>query len=356
MHEFIPKKLPTNIELETKEILKKVVSANRALAMLNGVSKIIPNQNILINSLVLQEAKDSSEIENIITTHDEVYQGAVDINSVSQSAKEVQNYSNALLKGFELVKNEKFLLNKHILEIQEELEQNGAGYRKISGTMLKNPQTGEIKHIPPQKNSDIVELMANLQEYINDDSLEDFDPLIKMAIIHFQFEAIHPFYDGNGRTGRIINILYLVNKGLLDLPILYLSRYIIKNKSSYYKILQGVQKENDWQSLVQYILDGVELTSEETTKLITNIQKLMDATKEEIKSKLPKIYSKDLIEILFSHPYTKIEFLVEGLSITRKTASKYLQELEDISILEMVKIGRSKFFVNNKLFRLLQKG
>ena len=356
MKEFIPKKLPTNIELETKEILKKVVSANRALAMLNGVSKIIPNQNILINSLVLQEAKDSSEIENIITTHDEVYQGAVDINSVSQSAKEVQNYSNALLKGFESVKNEKLLLNKHILEIQGELEQNGAGYRKVSGTMLKNTQTGEIKHIPPQKNSDIVELMANLQEYINDDSLEDFDPLIKMAIIHSQFEAIHPFYDGNGRTGRIINILYLVNKGLLDLPILYLSRYIIKNKSDYYKILQGVQKENDWQSLVQYILDGVEQTSVETTKLITNIEKLMFVTKKEIKSKLPKIYSKDLIEILFSHPYTKIDFLVEGLSITRKTASKYLQELEDIGILEMVKIGRSKFFVNNKLFRLLQKG
>ncbi len=356
MKEFIPQKLPLKIDLETKEILKKVISANRELAMLNGISKIIPNQNILINSLVLQEAKDSSAIENIITTHDEVYQGAIDINSVSQSAKEVQNYSNALLRGFDFVKDTKLLLNKHILEIQEELEQNRAGFRRVSGTMLKNPVTGEIKHIPPQNHSDIVELMANLQEYINDDSLEDFDPLIKMAIIHFQFESIHPFYDGNGRTGRIINILYLVQKELLDLPILYLSRYIIQNKSGYYQVLQGVQNSNEWNALILYMLDGVEQTAKETSLLIENIQKLMIDTKQQIKEKLPKIYSKDLIEILFSHPYTKIDFLVNGLDITRQTASKYLKELETIDIVESIQIKNSKFFVNRELFAMLRKG
>ena len=341
---------------ERTGILTQGVSANRALAKLNGICKIIPNQNILINSLVLQEAKDSSEIENIITTHDEVYQGAVDIDSVSQSAKEVQNYSNALLKGFNLVTDEKLLLTRHILEIQQELEQNSAGIRKQSGTVLKNPQTGEIKHTPPQHYDDIVKLLTNLEQYINNDELEDIDPLMKMAIIHYQFESIHPFYDGNGRTGRIINIIYLVYKGLLDIPILYLSNYIINNKSDYYRLLQEVREKKSWEEWVIYILDGVEQTSNETIQLITNIQKLMEQTKEKIKSKLPKIYSKDLIEILFTHPYTKIEFLVDGLSITRKTASKYLQELSDIGEVKSVKIGRSKFFVNTKLFALLQKG
>lgn len=356
MQEFIPPKLPLKIELNTEQIIKKVISANRELAKLNGVCKIIPNQNILINSLVVQEAKDSSEIENIITTHDEVYQGTVDIESVSQSAKEVQNYKHALLKGFAFVKDEKLLCNRHILEIQKELMQNDAGFRKISGTMLKNPQTEEIKHIPPQNHHIIVDLMANLQEYINDDSLENFDPLIKMAIIHYQFEAIHPFYDGNGRTGRIINILYLVYKELLDLPILYLSRYIINNKNNYYKVLQNVQKKDDWKSLVLYMLDGVEKTAKETSALIENIQTSMQKTKETIRNTLPKIYSKDLVEILFSHPYTKIEFLVKGLHIHRDTSAKYLNKLEEIDIVKSIKIGQSKYFINNKLFRLLQKG
>ncbi len=222
--------------------------------------------------------------------------------------------------------------------------------------MLKNPQTGEIKHIPPQNHNDIVALMANLQEYINDDSLEDFDPLIKMAIIHFQFESIHPFYDGNGRTGRIINILYLVKQELLELPILYLSRYIIQNKSNYYKVLQGVQHSNDWKSLILYMLDGVEQTAKETTKLIESMQILMENTKQKIKDDLPKLYSKDLVEILFSHPYTKIDFLVEGLGISRQTASKYLKELEKLEIVESIQIKNSKFFVNIKLFAMLRKG
>jgi Fic family protein len=356
MKEYLPQKLPLKIDLETKAVLKKVISANKALATLNGVAKIIPNQAILINSLVLQEAKDSSEIENIITTHDEIFKSSVDETAMSQSAKEVQNYRQALLKGYELVKEHKLLITRHIIDIQQELEQNNAGIRKQSGTLLKNPLTGEVKHIPPQNYSDIVNLLSNLENYINNDELEDYDPLIKMAIIHFQFESIHPFYDGNGRTGRIINILYLVLKELLNLPILYLSRYIIKHKNDYYRLLQEVQINNDWKSFVMYMLDSVEQTSLETIKLVEAIQSLMDKTKSKIETELPKVYSKDLLEIIFSYPYTKIEFLVNKLGIHRDTASKHLKELEKIGILKSIKLGKTKFFVNVELFDMLKKG
>jgi Fic family protein len=357
MKEYLPQKLPLKIDLETKAVLKKVISANKALATLNGVAKIIPNQAILINSLVLQEAKDSSEIENIITTHDEIFKSSVDETAMSQSAKEVQNYRQALLKGYELVKEHKLLITRHIIDIQQELEQNNAGIRKQTGTLLKNPLTGEVKHIPPQNYSDIVKnLLSNLENYINNDELEDYDPLIKMAIIHFQFESIHPFYDGNGRTGRIINILYLVLKELLNLPILYLSRYIIKHKNDYYRLLQEVQRNNDWKSFVMYMLDSVEQTSLETIKLVEAIQSLMDKTKSKIETELPKVYSKDLLEIIFSYPYTKIDFLVNKLGIHRDTASKHLKELEKIGILQTIKLGKTKFFVNVELFDMLKKG
>jgi len=223
MKEFIPNNLPLTKDVETKEILKKSISSNRALAKLNGIAKIIPNSNILINSLALQEAKDSSEIENIITTHDELYKASLDIKNLSHATKEVQNYKNALLKGFRLINDNKLLLKKYIVEIQKELEQNDAGVRKQSGTNLANAKTGEVIFTPPQKFEDIEKLLANLEKYINEPN--DIDPLINMAIIHYQFETIHPFYDGNGRTGRIINILYLILNELLDIPILYLSSH-----------------------------------------------------------------------------------------------------------------------------------
>lgn len=235
MKEFIPNKLPILKDIETKKILKKSISANSALAKLNGISKIIPNVNILINSLALQEAKDSSEIENIITTHDELYKADIDIKNISHSTKEVQNYKNALLKGFSLIKEHKLLLKKHIVKIQKELEKNDAGIRKQSGTNLANSKTGEVIFTPPQRFEDIENLLVNLEQYINEKN--DIDVLVNMAIIHYQFETIHPFYDGNGRTGRIINILYIILNNLLDIPILYLSNYIIKNKSDYYRLL-----------------------------------------------------------------------------------------------------------------------
>ncbi len=354
MTQFIPQNLPLPQNIETTKILKKSISANKALARLNGVAKIIPNSNILINSLVLQEAKDSSEIENIITTHDELYRANIDISSVTNEAKEVQNYKQALLLGYELVKEHQLLLKKYIIAIQQELEQNSAGVRKQSGTNLKNAITGEVIYTPPQDHQTIQELLSNLESYINE--ANDIDPLVNMAIIHYQFESIHPFYDGNGRTGRIINILYLILKDVLDIPILYLSRYIIQNKTDYYRLLQEVRTENKMEEWVLYMLEAVEQTSIETVELIENINELMAKTTEDIKEKLPKIYSKDLVEILFMHPYTKIEFLVEKLNITRQTASKYLKELENIDILKTIQIKNSKFFVNMELFDMLRKG
>ncbi len=353
MCEFIPKKLPLDIDIETKAILKKSILANKALAKLNGVAKIIPNQAILINSLILQEAKDSSEIENIITTHDELYLSTLDISDISNATKEVQRYSKAVLKGFELVKSNNLLLLKHIVDIQQELEGNSAGIRKQSGTVLKNQATGEIIHTPPQDESTIKDLLANLEQYINND--DDIDPLIKMAIIHYQFETIHPFYDGNGRTGRIINILYLILNELLELPILYLSGYIIKHKADYYRLLQEVRTKGSWEEWIIYMLDGVEQTASRQVQLINNIKVLMDNTKDKLKAELPKIYSKDLLEVLFIHPYTKIDMLVDNLGLTRQTASKYLKELEDIGLFKEKKIKNSKFYINIELFAMFKK-
>ncbi len=352
--EFIPPKLPVNFDFETSKIFKKTISANKALAKLNGVSKIIPNSAILINSLVLQEAKDSSEIENIVTTHDELYKASIDNNYTSKETKEVQNYKEALLKGYALVQENKLLLVKNIIEIQKTLEKNDAGIRKQSGTNLKNQKTGEIIFTPPQDYNTIQNLLANLENYINNPN--ELDSLVNMAIVHYQFETIHPFYDGNGRTGRIINILYLLLNELLEIPILYLSGYIIKNKNEYYRLLQDVRTNNSWEEWVLYMLEAVEQTSLNTINLIDNIKILMDKNKKEIREKLPKIYSKDLLEVIFMHPYTKIEFLVEELNMHRETESKYLKQLEEIGIFEQLQYGKSKYFIHKELYMLLEKG
>jgi Fic family protein len=273
---------------------------------------------------------------------------------VTNEAKEVQNYKEALLGGFALVKDTKLLLKKHIIEIQGVLEKNDAGVRKQAGTNLKNAGTGEVIYTPPQDYETIQALLTNLENYINEPN--ELDSLVNMAIIHHQFESIHPFYDGNGRTGRIINILYLILKDLLDIPVLYLSRYIITHKADYYRLLQEVRTEDKWEEWILYILEAVEQTSLETIELINNISDLMIKTQDKISSELPKIYSKDLVEILFMHPYTKIEFLVDRLHITRKTASKYLSELENNGILKNIQIKNSKYFINVELFDLLRKG
>ncbi|MDY0328027.1 MAG: Fic family protein [Arcobacteraceae bacterium] len=253
-----------------------------------------------------------------------------------------------------MVKEHKLLLKKHIVEIQGVLEKNDAGVRRQAGTNLKNAQTGEIIYTPPQDYEIIQNLLTNLESYINEPN--ELDLLVNMAIIHHQFESIHPFYDGNGRTGRIINILYLILKDLLDIPVLYLSRYIITHKADYYRLLQEVRTEDKWEEWILYMLEAVEQTSLETIELINNISELMIKTQDKISSELPKLYSKDLVEILFMHPYTKIEFLVDRLHITRKTASKYLSELENNGILKNIQIKNSKYFINVELFDLLRKG
>ena len=354
MKEFIPAELPVKLEL-TPSIYKALNLASRKLGELNGFIKTIPNQNILINSLVLQEAKDSSEIENIITTHDELFSAQIDEEKITQNAKEVLRYEIALKKGYSLIKKDKLLLNRHILEIQKQLEQNNAGFRTQSGTMLKNPTTGEIKHIPPQNIENINRLMANLEKYINDD-LDDFDPLIRLALIHYQFETIHPFYDGNGRTGRIINVLYLVYKEILDLPILYLSAYIIKNKTEYYKLLQSVSERSAWNDWIEYILKGIEQTAIASVDMIKSIDQAMREFGNLLQEKEPKIYSKDFLELLFSYPYTKIESLEKNLQISRQTASKYLKISQDLGLSKCVKLGRNSYFINISLYEILRKG
>jgi Fic family protein len=347
--------LPLPLDLESKAVLKKTAAARSALAEMKGAALSIPNESILISTLSLQEAKDSSAIENIITTHDELYQGDyLKREFKSIASKEVHNYAEALRWGFETVRQKGILTNNHILQMQATLEENDAGFRKVPGTELKNEQTGEIVYTPPQTRDEVIALMSNLEQFINDNDLSDWDPLVKMAIIHHQFESIHPFYDGNGRTGRIINILYLVKEGMLNLPILYLSRYINQNKGDYYRLLQKVRTENAWEEWVLYILDGVEQTSLQTIKIIEGIKKLMAIQKLRIRTELPKIYSQDLLNNLFRHPYTKIDFVMEETRVSRKTAAKYLDELDKLGIVCKQKIWKDNYYINTDLFNLLQ--
>jgi len=346
-------KLPLKQDVESKQILKKLASAHRALAELKGVVSSIPNENILINTLGLQEAKDSSAIENIITTHDDIYKAELNLNVFkSINAKEVQNYISALKKGFVLISQNKILTNNDIIAIQAELEKNNAGFRKLPGTSLKNATTGETVYTPPQEYSVIIDLMSNLELFINNDTLSNFDPLVKMAIIHYQFESIHPFYDGNGRTGRIINVLYLVMKDLLNLPIMYLSRYIIQNKALYYKLLQDVRETENWENWILYMIDAVEETSKETIVLIGNIRELIFEYKNLLRNNY-KFYSQDLLNNLFKHPYTKIEFLEKDIGVSRITAAKYLNELVKSGLLKKQKLGTANYYINEKLMNLL---
>lgn len=349
------KELPLSIDVESKTILKSLPSAHAALAELKGVASTIPNQIILVNTLGLQEAKDSSAIENIITTHDDLYKTELNFDSFkSLEAKEVQNYVSALKKGFELVKSKKLITSNTIIKIQEELEKNNAGFRKLPGTSLKNSTTGEVVYTPPQNIDEIKRLMTNLERFINDKSMCDYDPLVKLAIIHFQFESIHPFYDGNGRTGRIINILYLILEGLQNLPILYLSNYIIHNKTDYYRCLQQVRDDENWEEWILFIIRGIEITSRETINLISQIRELMSEYKYKLRDNY-KFYSQDLLNNLFKHPYTKIEFIVNDLNVSRITAANYLNTLAKDGLLRKERIGTGNYYVNEKLFELLAR-
>lgn len=352
----LPKLPPKQSLVETIAILKQESKAAVALAELKGLTKTLPNPNILINAIILKEAQASSEIENVITTQDKLYQALYAKSAKPDNAtKEVLRYREALLMGTQLIKDKGFLNSNGIISIQKELEENNAGLRKLPGTALINDLTNEIIYTPPDNFDTINELMKNLEIYLNDEA-DDISPLIKLAIQHYQFESIHPFYDGNGRTGRIINVLYLILKDLLHEPILYLSSYIIKNKSNYYKFLQEVRTKNNWEDWILYMLKGIEQTALDTILQISKINSLFNKTQKLAQEKLPRIYSKDLIEQLFIHPYCKIEFLVDNLKLNRKTAGAYLKNLEEIGILTSETKGKELIYINTSLYTFLKKG
>lgn len=345
--------LPPKKELETRTILRETITANKALAELNGVVNLLPNQKILIQTIGLQEAKSSSEIENIVTTNDELYLAFADTNpKIDSQTKEVLYYKDALWHGFKAIKEGNRLLTTPLFEeLAQIINNTSEGIRKHSGTRLENPLTHEIVYTPPEGESVIREKLFNLEKFIY--SKDDLDPLIKMAIIHYQFEAIHPFSDGNGRAGRILNILYLIQQSLLNYPILYLSRYIIENKKDYYLGLQKVTRSNEWESWIQFILLGITQTAQQTKKCILRIHAQMQETVQIIQKNLPKIYSKDLVEVIFQQPYCKIRFLEDAGVARRQTASYYLKELERIKILRGIKVGREKYYINEAFYKIL---
>lgn len=351
--------LPLPYDLETKAVLRQANKANRKLAELKGVAQTIPNERILISSLTLQEAKDSSAVENIVTTQDDLYRAGLDagFTLIGAATKEVLFYREAINEGFKLVRNKNILTLNDIKRIQEVLEQNSAGFRTTPGTQLKRSSDGAVIYTPPQDGQRIVELMSNLEQFINDDELCSIDPLVKMAIIHHQFESIHPFYDGNGRTGRIVNILYLVTSGLLDLPILYLSRYITHNKAEYYERIQAIRNATgdnsaQWEAWILYMLRGVEQTAEETIALVKNIGKLMTEYKNIIRPAFGGKYSHELLNGLFYHPYTKIGHLERNMQVSRQTAAKYLDKLASLGLLQKERMGKENYYINTRLMEL----
>ena len=345
--------LPPEGDIESKTVLKQLNKATRALAELKAYAEVIPNKEILISTIALQEAKASSEIENIITTNDSLYKAMATTESkIDANTKEVLQYREALWYGVKIIEEKELITTNMIIEIQQILEGNRGGIRKLPGTALKNALTGETVYTPPSGEELIRKLLANLEEYYN--IPDDIDSLIKLAVTHYQFEAIHPFYDGNGRTGRILNILYLLKEGLLDSPILYLSSYIIRNKKEYYEFLNKVTKDNDWESWIIYMLKAIEFTSKETLRTAKEIKNLIDATIDFVKEKEPKIYSKELIEFIFKEVYLKANQLVDNGLSSRKTVVKYLKALEEIGVLQSEKVGREVIYINTALFNLLK--
>lgn len=343
--------LPPNQDIETKKILKACIEARASLAELRKAAEMLPNQGVLINTLPLLEAQASSEIENIVTTTDKLFQYA---NSSSDSnidpaTKEALRYRTALREGFETIKSRP--LNTVLAEsLCSTLHGVEMTVRKIPGTTLSHQPSGKIIYTPPEGETHLRKLLQNWEVFLHDEN--DIDPLIKMAIGHYQFEAIHPFIDGNGRTGRILNILYLIEKDLLTIPILYLSHYIIKHKEEYYQNLLNVTLKDDWEPWILYMLKAVENTSNWTSNKIKNIINLMDETVAHVKTHQPKIYSRELVELLFVQPYCRISNVVDAGIVKRQTAAEYLQKLAGEQILKEIEIGREKIYINTKFMKI----
>lgn len=355
MH-HLPKldKLPPKREkVETLVILRQLSKSSKSLGELKGIAQTMPNQEMLINAVVLQEAKDSSEIENIITTQDELYKALATETKQGPQVKEVINYRKAIFIGHDLLRKQGFLKLKDIEYLQKTIIENNAGIRNMTGTVLKNDKTGEVVYTPPQEKEQILDLMGNFLDHFNINQ-DDLPPLINLAILHYQFESIHPFYDGKGRTGRILNILYLIINDFLDIPILYLSSYINENKADYYRLLNKVNNKDEWEEYILYILKAIEITSNRTIQKINSINNLLLETMVIVQREEPKIYRKELIELLFEQPYSKIEYVVQALNVERKAASRYLNRLEEIGVIKSEKIGRENIYVNRKLIEILK--
>ena len=343
--------LPPKAEIESKAILKKCITAQAALAELKQAGRLIPNQAVLINTIPLLEARDSSEIENIVTTTDKLFQFAEhQHNQADQATKEAFRYRTALYQGYQALENRP-LCTATAVEVCTTIKGVDMNIRRVPGTTLANEASGEIIYTPPEGEAQLRELMANWEQFVHNQP--NIEPLVRMAVTHYQFEAIHPFTDGNGRTGRVLNLLFLIEQGLLDIPILYLSRYIIQNKSTYYQYLLEVTTQQQWEQWILYVLDAVEQTANWTRDKIAAIRKLMDHTADYVRDQLPSIYSRELVELTFVQPYCRIANLVKANIAKRQTASVYLKQLCEAGVLEEVKVGREKLFIHPKLMRLL---
>lgn len=351
-------KLPPPPDLETVAVLKALAKANRALAELKGRAAVIPNQGILIDTLALQEAKASSEIENIVTTQDELFQAQLfPEGPVSPAAKEVALYRDALKLGHDRLRQAHGLIaNNTLIAMYRLMKGRDDGFRASPGTALKHDRTGDIVYVPPQNADELIAHMTELERFINDDEACSLDPLIKMALIHHQLESIHPFSDGNGRIGRILNVLYLTRTGLLDTPILYLSRHITRTKGEYYRLLQAVRDTGTWEEWVLYMLEAVASTAQTTLVLVEEIRRQMVTTKFRMRDELKHLYSQDLLNNLFRHPYTRIDYVVADLGVTRQTASKYLDTLAEHGFVEKHQAGRANYYINLPLVQLFLDG
>lgn len=346
--------LPPPFDIETRPVLKALARSNRALAELKGRAAVIPNQGILIDTLALQEAKASSEVENIVTTQDELFQAQLfPEGPLSPAAKEVALYRDAIKLGFDRLRESGGLItNSTLIDMFRLLKRRDEGFRVTPGTALRHDASGNLVYVPPQDGREIADLMGRLEHFINADDACDMDPLLRMTLIHHQFESIHPFSDGNGRIGRMLNVLYLTKYGLLDTPILYLSRFITERKGEYYSLLQAVRDEGLWEEWILYMLKAVEVTATTTLDLVEGIRSRMHTQKHRMRSELPKIYSQDLLNNIFRHPYTRIEFVVSDLEVSRQTAARYLDLLAEHGFLSKHVAGRSNYYINFDLVNL----
>ncbi|MGF1532366.1 MAG: Fic family protein [Bernardetiaceae bacterium] len=348
--------LPPEVTLETSEIFKATIRANRLLAELKGFCQTLPNPELLFSTIVLQESKESIAIENIVTTQDELYKATLMGDKVkNQAAKEVLQYREAMYFGLEELQKKGVITTNLLVGIMQKLRNSQEGIRRKPGTKLSNPLTNHIVYTPPEGEEVLREKLFKLEVFINEPDSSPLDPLIKMALIHYQFEAIHPFSDGNGRTGRILNILYLIQQDMIGLPVLYLSKYIIANKADYYRLLREVTERDNWDEWVLYVVNGVAETSLTTLEKIKRILSLKAEAEIVLKPILGSSFSRELNDLLFSHPYIKISVLEEHGIAKRQTASQYLQRIEQAGWLHSFKIGREVYYINHKLIKILSE-